>query len=43
MAVLNNIENDQESVIVVIALALFSFIMMDVIQNGGFSTIEETL
>lgn len=38
MAVLNNIRKRSGVLIVVIALALFSFIMMDVIQNGGFST-----
>src|SRR5690625_6618531 len=38
MAVLNKIRNRSGVLIVVIALALFSFIMMDVIQNGGFST-----
>lgn len=38
MAVLNKIRNRSGVLIVVIALALFSFIMMDVIQSGGFST-----
>src|SRR5690625_3690086 len=38
MAVLNNIRKRSGVLIVVIALALFSLIMMDVIQNGGFST-----
>lgn len=38
MAVLNNIRKRSGVLIVVIALALFSFIMMDVIQSGGFST-----
>lgn len=38
MAVLNNIRKRSGFLIIIIALALFSFVLADVIQNGGFST-----
>lgn len=38
MAVLSNIRKRSGFLIVIIALALFSFVLADVIQNGGFST-----
>lgn len=38
MAVLNKIRSRGIFLIIVIALALFSFILADVIQNGGFSS-----
>ena len=38
MAILNNIRKRGVFLIVIIALALFSFVLADVIRNGGFST-----
>jgi len=38
MAILNSIRKRGVFLIVIIALALFSFILADVIRNGGFST-----
>lgn len=38
MAVLNNIRKKGVFLIVIIALALFSFVLADVIRNGGFSS-----
>lgn len=38
MAVLNNIRKRSGFLIIIIALALFSFVLADVIQSGGFST-----
>lgn len=38
MAVLNNIRKRSGFLIIIIALALFSFVLADVIQNGGFSS-----
>ena len=37
MAVLNKIRQRSVFLIVIIALALFSFVLADVIRNGGFS------
>lgn len=38
MAILNSIRRRSGFLIVIIALALFSFVLADVIQNGGFSS-----
>lgn len=38
MAILNNIRKQGVFLIIIIALALFSFILADVIRNGGFSS-----
>ena len=38
MAILNNIRKRGVFLIIIIALALFSFILADVIRNGGFSS-----
>src|SRR5690554_5170142 len=38
MAVLNKIRQRSIFLIIIIALALFSFVLADVIQNGGFSS-----
>jgi len=38
MAVLNKIRQRSVFLIIIIALALFSFVLADVIRNGGFST-----
>ena len=38
MAVLNKIRQRSVFLIIIIALALFSFVLADVIQNGGFSS-----
>tara|TARA_R110000850_G_scaffold254614_1_gene380155 strand:- start:41244 stop:43364 length:2121 start_codon:yes stop_codon:yes gene_type:complete len=41
MAVLNKIRQRSVFLIIIIALALFSFVLADVIQNGGFSSQKE--
>ena len=38
MAILNNIRKRGVFLIIIIALALFSFILADVIRNGGFAS-----